>query len=266
MNDTPCKNCCFAVYEDLTQVGCARNRLEKYKKVGSEIIEAYDEDKEFYVIKNRICPFYRDKKWLDAFKGQSDSEIERMLTYETMSRFHLIIILKSDSTLKDLKQTVTSVPFEFLNVPPSQVTVVRPKGLQLDPKGVKELFSGTLAKWRMENLLIDRTDSQVIHNVQKTAKAQYYCVCHAGYQLPPNYFKTINKSILDNLTQFGMIEAEKDELEGVVIPLHVHEYWYFHGDKDKTIPEKIKEYQCQNQEEKIVYQLEEIKNKLIQSV
>ena len=32
INDTPCKQCCFAIYEDLTQTGCARNRIEKYKR------------------------------------------------------------------------------------------------------------------------------------------------------------------------------------------------------------------------------------------
>jgi hypothetical protein len=59
---------------------------------------------------------------------------------------------------------------------------------------------------------------------------------------------------------FGLIEIEKDSDEGVVVPLHVHEYWYFQGDVNKTITENIREYQCQNKDEKVVFQLNSLKN------
>lgn len=266
VNDTPCKNCCFALYEDITQVGCARNRIEKYQSTGVEIVEAYDEEKEFFVIKNRLCPFYRDQKWLDAFSGRPDSDIEKILKFETMSSFHLIILLQKDSEFKDLEETVRSVEFEFENVPPSQVTIVRPRGLsQIKAKDIKDLFNGIPVRWRIENLLVDKTDSQIIHSVQKTIKSQYYCVCKAGYKLPVNYFRTVHKAVIDNLLQFGMVEVEEGDLNGIIIPLHVHEYWYFHGHIEKTIPENIKEYQCQNQDQQIVFQLKQVKNFILQS-
>ena len=48
MVETSCKECIFAVYENDTQVGCFANRIEKFKEA-KEIIEAYDDEKEFYV-------------------------------------------------------------------------------------------------------------------------------------------------------------------------------------------------------------------------
>ena len=47
---TPCKDCTFAIYEGKTQNGCHLNLLEKYKNKNLEILEAYDEQKEFYII------------------------------------------------------------------------------------------------------------------------------------------------------------------------------------------------------------------------
>lgn len=260
MNDTPCKNCCFAVYNDITQVDCARDRLDKYRSAGTTVIEAYDEDKEFYVIKNRICPFYRDKTWLDQLSGKTDAEVEKILRFETMSSFHLIILLKEDSTLEDLRKTVHSIQFEFVNVPPAQVTIIKPRKLIIRPADIKELFTGIPVKWRIENLIVDKSHSDIIHSTQKTVRSQYYCVCKAGWELPKNYFKIVDRAIMDNLLQFGMIEVEDGQLDGIIIPVHVHQYWYFHGNVEKTIPENIKEYQCQNQEQQVVIQLQQIKN------
>ena len=257
INNTPCKDCCFAIYDDITQVGCARNRIEKYKDNGAEIIEAYDEEKEFFVIKDRLCPFFRSKKWLDAFSEKSDEDMEKILAFETMSSFHLIILLKEGS-IEDLKDTIDSVPLEFKNVPPTQITIIRPRGSKVRPQDIKDLFTGVLVRWRIENLLVNRKDSEVIHSAQKIINTQYYCVCNAGYKFPKDYFKSIHKAVIDNLLQFGLIEVEKDQLDGIVIPRHVHEYWYFHGDIEKTIPENVKDYQCQNPDQEIVFQFKKI--------
>ena len=60
MVETSCKECIFAVYENDTQVGCFANRIEKFKEA-KEIIEAYDDEKEFYVV-SRLCNLYRNQK------------------------------------------------------------------------------------------------------------------------------------------------------------------------------------------------------------
>ena len=47
---TPCKDCVFALYNDITQVGCKTKTLDIFKQRGVTILEVYDEEKEFYVI------------------------------------------------------------------------------------------------------------------------------------------------------------------------------------------------------------------------
>lgn len=53
---TSCKNCVFAKYDGITQTDCLIGMLTKLKECnGAEILEVYDEDKEFYVINNKKC-------------------------------------------------------------------------------------------------------------------------------------------------------------------------------------------------------------------
>lgn len=63
---TSCKDCVFAQYENNTQVNCLHNRIKTFKQLLENnddfqlVVEAYDNEKEFYVI-NRFCNLYRDK-------------------------------------------------------------------------------------------------------------------------------------------------------------------------------------------------------------
>jgi hypothetical protein len=72
---TSCKNCLCSIYEGKTQTGCSFNRIDKFK---GSVLEAYDDEKEFYVIE-RFCNYYRNPKWnnglLDIDKIKSESAI-----------------------------------------------------------------------------------------------------------------------------------------------------------------------------------------------
>jgi len=55
---TSCKDCKFAIYNEATQTGCQADQIERFGE--ENIVEAYDEDKEFYVIKT-VCPYMTPK-------------------------------------------------------------------------------------------------------------------------------------------------------------------------------------------------------------
>ena len=78
---TSCKSCSFAVYEEKTQTDCLHNRISKFKE---DVIAAYDDDKEFFVI-NRKCNFYRHKDWNDG-KPEIDKAVK-----ESSISFDLLI-------------------------------------------------------------------------------------------------------------------------------------------------------------------------------
>lgn len=65
---TSCKDCVLAVYENNTQVSCFADRIDKV-----EYVEAYDNDKEFYVVE-RFCNYYRDNKEIYVNNGVPNIE------------------------------------------------------------------------------------------------------------------------------------------------------------------------------------------------
>lgn len=65
LTKTSCKSCIFAIYENKTQTGCEHNRIEKF---GNDVIEAYDDHEEFFVI-NRLCNYIRSTNWNDGNKN-----------------------------------------------------------------------------------------------------------------------------------------------------------------------------------------------------
>ncbi len=78
--ETSCKNCIFAIYENKMQIGCDHNRIEKF---GSDVIEAYDDDCEFFVI-NRLCNYYRPKFWNGGEKNITKAEEESCLSFDIL--------------------------------------------------------------------------------------------------------------------------------------------------------------------------------------
>jgi transcription elongation factor Elf1 len=69
----------LAVYENSTQIGCLADRIKKF---GASALEAYDNDKEFYVIEG-FCNYYRNSKW-----GQPNLE---KIKHESSISFDLLI-------------------------------------------------------------------------------------------------------------------------------------------------------------------------------
>ena len=77
---TSCKNCSFAIYDENTQVGCLQNRINTF---GKSVIEAYDNDKQFYVI-DRFCNYYRDTAWGYTTEDLKKTERESANSYLLM--------------------------------------------------------------------------------------------------------------------------------------------------------------------------------------
>ena len=64
---TICKNCLFAKYDKNTQIGCEFDRTQTVDNHPVyELIAAQDDDKEFYILNNHICPYQRTDTWTHA--------------------------------------------------------------------------------------------------------------------------------------------------------------------------------------------------------
>lgn len=119
---TSCKNCTFAIYDNLTQVGCVANRIEKFK---DSVVEAYDNEKEFYVV-NQFCNFYRPLSWnngqqdLDKAFGESALDFDIMIDCNNMTVDFKDYIIKSIQSLTYYKNK-TNINLFHEQMAPSEI-------------------------------------------------------------------------------------------------------------------------------------------------
>ena len=249
---TSCKQCVFAVYEDLTQVDCKQDMLDKYRDNGDSVIDCYDENAEFNVIEGRKCPYQRDTKWASRFSDLATLEtVQKVLHLETRLGFNVILYI-TDFDLAMIEKTVASLTSQ--SEQPSNVTLVI---------SAKEFSTGLLqtiqttfldykGKWNVRFMKTNEKPRKVGHLINKTTKCQYMVFADSGYEFENDFFKSINDSIIDNLIQFAAIKPTVgSEINGLVIPTTVYEHWYTMGDRDFSIYENIKDYECEQQDNSI---------------
>lgn len=63
---TSCEKCAFAKYDQITQTDCLLGLIDKYRKTSHiEILEAYNDDKEFFIVNNKKCAAYKTQEFFD---------------------------------------------------------------------------------------------------------------------------------------------------------------------------------------------------------
>jgi adenylate kinase family enzyme len=121
---TPCKNCGFAIYEGQTQTDCALKYIDVYKEKNQEIIEVYDQEKEFFVINNKKCPGYREQKWFDSLDTKCDTLEDKIEIFHKYNFIHYLLIVNLDSLTKDQFINLCEQISE-LKIKPSKIILVR---------------------------------------------------------------------------------------------------------------------------------------------
>ena len=114
---TACKNCVFAVYDGDTQVDCSMGRISKYQDLGM-VIDAYDEEKEFYVI-NGICNVVRQSNWnhgvVDATKARQEvrPKFKVFVNASHMTESHVADVVKMHHDTNFECEWSVLVPFDL---------------------------------------------------------------------------------------------------------------------------------------------------------
>jgi len=95
--NTNCKNCAFAIYDqdEKTQISCVHDRINKFQP---DVSEAYDNEKEFYVIE-RLCTYYRDRAWGYSEQDTDKVKKESALSFDIIFDCNLLTKSKIDSII-----------------------------------------------------------------------------------------------------------------------------------------------------------------------
>lgn len=206
MLETCCKNCCFAQYDkaNKTQIDCYIDQLKKFRKSNIEIIEAYDDEKEFYVIK-KLCNNFRDSPWAivnlqnklnieilgkDYKKFITDSKLIEKLKEENKFKCDLIIYLNKDSIIDDLEKIVSSA--KTSTVHPIKIIVINNKA-PIKPSQIEKACKDMPWAWTLEIILQDNTTKEeCLSLIGRKLSGQYSIILDAGSELDSNLISNID--------------------------------------------------------------------------
>lgn len=164
---TSCKQCVCADYKGKTQVGCLLDYIELYQQNNIEILEAYDEEKEFYIINNKKCVGYRENGWFEKRELENLTLQEKIEHIKNSNFLHylLIIDLKSinENQIEDLLAQAS------YGIKPQKIILIRH---QNDRKNfayekLKSLLEKYLPNilWRIQTVLLDRSHEDIVHEI-----------------------------------------------------------------------------------------------------
>lgn len=236
---TSCKNCCFATYDNITQTGCELERLSAFVLNGTTPIEAYDEEKEFYLIPNRQCMFKRNQQWRKNHAEEEGHLYEAALD-ETPFPYHVIIT--GHNNVVHILNSIQAVVNQ--GILPAKISVIRPYGTTSDIKTIR-LFLENIQRtcgvpWRLENILNPEIVLPIHQQylVLTTNKIPFLIFMEAGATITPNTIETIKHKIYVDLLQFSAIVHSLSP-EITIMPFNVWTYFRLTTNPNLPIIENI---------------------------
>jgi hypothetical protein len=235
--DTVCKNCLFAQFADVTQVNCGLGLLTKYEEAGIKIQEAYDHEKEFYIIPGKFCSSYRTINW--EHQGENLSRQQLELNRENQISYLHIVHMEKDSTLEELYDNIKSV-VEGNKIKPELICIIKDIGNTVPNTLISSISESFSIPWMLRIQanpeINDRflLDSFLLTYPYK--KYQYYIYSSCSIRLN-NFVDYLNYAINNELFRFGIIHSKSNIAEILVVNKLIHTY--LGGNKPQNLEEKI---------------------------
>jgi hypothetical protein len=215
---TPCKSCVFAAYSNKTQTGCHLDLLEKYKNHGVQILEAYDNELEFFILNKKKCFGYRENSWFITHGLSEDSTIEQKIQkFKESNNIGYLLVINfletgdSDNDLYNLRKSLSG-----LKVQPKKLVFVRGSTGpdRTDYKGIQSLMkkTGISCPWRIQTMVDDSLSNEdILHNIINLDKSIRF-ICNIKKSDCANISTVIDKAnriVYDDLQTF-VILSDKD--------------------------------------------------------
>ena len=174
---TPCKNCSFAIYKDNTQIDCALKYLDIYKSKNIEVLEVYDEEKEFYVVNDKKCIGYRNDSWLKDHDLINSSIEEKILQYNKSNHLsYTCVVNTKDAKFNDLIDIIHNI--ESSKILPKKLHIVRyNNNNEFDFNKLNAILSKLSYPWKIHTCVDDSAFEFFIHNVTINDQDARFILC-----------------------------------------------------------------------------------------
>lgn len=174
---TSCKDCVFAIYDGKTQVDCESDFLNRLRQQ-TDILDVYDEEKEFFVVNKKKCLSYRDGKWTHKYNLTTKEERSKKLHEENKLNYMVVVNLKNfheDPNLEYLSSSLSK-----LSVAPQKIVLIRYQKdnikypLEVIQESLKK--SGLRIPWRLQTMLEDDIYDNILAQVVLQNKNIRFCL------------------------------------------------------------------------------------------
>lgn len=210
---TPCKECVFALYENITQTGCALNYLDIYKTNNTEVLEAYDQEKEFYVINDKKCIGYREPKWFKQFENNTDSLEDKISLYHSTNKISYLAVINlrtiNPESLDNILKNLMSA-----NILPQKIIFVRYRDdkLSFTYDSIEKLVKkhDIQLAWRIQTMLDSSIEyDEVLHQiVMGNIKYRFILSIDDNNCQPKTIIDRANDIVHKELAQFMVLSNE----------------------------------------------------------
>lgn len=211
---TPCKDCVFAKYDNNTQTDCLLNYLNTYRSKKTEILEAYDDQKEFYIVNGKKCIGYRENKWFKQFGMEDGSVDQKIQKYnETNILDYIIVVDLKNMILDELDNILLQI--STISIQPKRVIFIRyaDNNLAFPYSSVEGLLKKYNAKykWRIQTILDSSLSyNQIINNITNLNTSYRFILCVNKHNNDLNHIVSVtNQKVHHDLDQFDII-SNKD--------------------------------------------------------
>lgn len=243
---TPCKECVFAKYDNNTQIGCSLKYLDIYKAQSVDILEAYDNDLEFYIINGKKCMGYRENTWFVKAGLENATLEEKIAYYNSLNKLNYLLVINfkeigvSEESKNNLLNSLIDLPIK-----PAKIVFIRDQELSHNTTyaSINDLMNRAKINcpWRIQSMVDDNiSNANILHSVICLNK-QYRFICHIR-SVPTSLHHIINignEIVHTKLDKFNVLSLPDHSC--VLFPGGV--YRYAIAEQQKDILAAIDEYQ-----------------------
>jgi hypothetical protein len=208
---TPCKDCVFAVYDGNTQISCLTGSLERYKNSGIEVLEAYDDTKEFFILNKKKCLSYRDNKWLQKQESSDLLKACEVVLKENEIKYIAVLYIEEDTDLDQFTKILDCLQSQSIKPKGLMVIQEKYKKYKISVKDITPLLNKTGIHWRLQNFIDESmTKDRRIQSIIKSAPLdRFYFLIYPSQYVFDNYIEKISKYINDGHS-FGCININNN--------------------------------------------------------
>lgn len=214
---TSCKDCFFAVYDKTIQTSCHLGMLQKFQEANIEILEVYDNDKEFYVINRKKCVGHRKAEYFSNRKIENKKLEEKIEYVQNFLKLYyaMVINIKNFTAvqLQDLAQKISE-----LDIPPQELFLIR---YREDKDKYSYKFMETIVKktkckkWKIKTILDDESDflNVLHHTMCENKNHKFILSIDKDYTNMNSIVNYANNIVYNKFSTFQILSNEaKDSL------------------------------------------------------